>query len=124
MIHCRPATSAWRSLPIAGRATLTTVPSRKAIPEPSAVAASTHLALAVPNAIRSAPSGCASTMSTGYALGLPGKIQLKYYGRLGGRDALPDRERGCFPDRAAGFGEHRTDRVEQSARHDEIGRQA
>ena len=52
-IHCRPATSASNSSPIAGSATFTTVPSRNAIPDPRAVAASTHLARLVPNAIRS-----------------------------------------------------------------------
>src|SRR5438093_1995550 len=40
--HCSPAKSAWRSAPIRGSATLTTVPSSIVMPDPRTVAASTQ----------------------------------------------------------------------------------
>src|SRR5262245_28486286 len=48
MTHCNPATVAFRSVPIVGSATLTTVASRNAMPDPSTVASRTQSALGVP----------------------------------------------------------------------------
>ena len=42
MIHCSELVEASRSRPISGSATLTTVESRNAIPEPSTATARTH----------------------------------------------------------------------------------
>ncbi len=41
-IHCRALVEAFRSRPMSGRATLTTVPSRNAMPDPSTATASTQ----------------------------------------------------------------------------------
>src|SRR5215472_1411030 len=46
-VHCRSDRPAWNSRAIEGRATLTTVPSRKATPEPRTVTRRTHRALGV-----------------------------------------------------------------------------
>ena len=48
-IHCNPATLAFRSVPIVGSATLTTVASRNAMPDPSTVASRTQRAVGVPH---------------------------------------------------------------------------
>ena len=48
IVHCSPATSVCRSRPIDGSATLTTVPSRNATPDPRTVAAITQRAEGVP----------------------------------------------------------------------------
>src|SRR5213080_1376535 len=100
--------SAFRSLPIAGSATLTTVPSRNAIPDPNAVAAKTHRPRAVPSAIRSSLIGSAW------------QIELEHDEGPGGRDAGPDREVGRIAGRAPPLGHQRADRVQQSARHRDV----
>ena len=46
-VHCRSASPTWKSRPMLGSATLTTLPSRKAMPEPRMVANRTQRPLAL-----------------------------------------------------------------------------
>src|SRR5437588_6839132 len=56
-IHCRELVEACRSSPILGTATLTTVPSRNAIPDPRTATASTQRPARLPKATSSTSDG-------------------------------------------------------------------
>ena len=60
--HCKPATLAFRSVPIEGSATFTTVASRNAMPDPSTVASRTQRAVGVPHVTAPAPAIGAVTL--------------------------------------------------------------